>query len=138
MAFGHFITKWCIRNSALEVNSCFKVCCHLHNFIILEQVDWQGQVIEIAYENEKTVFLVMLVVLQQVVPSCGRKSFQNACPKLHVWQRKFEEEHREMYYESGKYWVRCIRIPLVASAFMEVQPISPFFDNKIYLDTLYY
>jgi len=67
MAFGHFITKWCIRNSALEVNSCFKVCCHLHNFIILEQVDWQGQVIP---SNVGSALASSSILWQKIIPKC--------------------------------------------------------------------
>jgi hypothetical protein len=60
MAFGRLLTKWQIVCSALEVplaqcGIVFKACCHLHNFIIGEQVDCQ-EAIKVVYENGDTAF----------------------------------------------------------------------------------
>jgi hypothetical protein len=60
MAFGHLIIKWRILCSSLEVplKQCsivFHACCHLHNYIILEEVEIHGQSIEVAYKSQGSV-----------------------------------------------------------------------------------
>ncbi len=111
MAFG-----WLISCSALEVplaqcSTVFKACCHLHNFIIDEQVDCQGEAIEVAYENGGTILGYVpsdidtdpasgSILWQKLIQKIQSKSLSR--PELNIDQRKFEDERRGMYYKSGQ------------------------------------
>jgi hypothetical protein len=55
MAFGHLITKWRILCSSLQCSIVFHACCHLHNYIISEEVEIHGQSIEVAYKSQDSV-----------------------------------------------------------------------------------
>jgi hypothetical protein len=88
----------------------FKACCHLHNFIIDQQVDCQ-EAIKVAYENGGTALGYVSSDIDSV-PSSGsilqQKLIQKiqskslSWPELNLHRRKFEDKHRGMYYESGQ------------------------------------
>jgi len=114
MAFGHLITKWRILCSSLEVplKQCsivFYACCHLHNYIISEEMESHGQPIDLAYKSQELVLgyfpsdIAIVPASGSILPQKIVQKIQSkylSCLEINVWQRKFK-----------------------------LQPVSPFFHN---------
>ena len=84
----------------------FQACCHLHNYIIDQQIDCQLEPIEIAYESGGTVLGYVpsdvggaptsgSILRQKLILKILSMSLSH--PELNVMHRLLEDEQRGLY-----------------------------------------